>query len=461
MKKMKGPWRVCLVSLGAYAVFFLAGALVYPKLKIDNYSAQAKVSMEEPQLAIQHTNEEASIYGEREGALALRLNLIDQAQHSLCLTQYAIEDEDSGDLFIQHLLRAAQRGVKVRFIYNGLANKWKGKDAYKKEALLSCLNIEVKTYGGLHFLRPWEVNNVLHDKLMIVDQKYLLSSGRNIGDRFLLKEATNKQTYDMDIIVKAKGKEAPLLAKAQQYFEEIWTARFAHQQQTTKKGAERRRCVQKMLKTEKYLRRQYPTTQQNIVDHLSFVPIEAADFWHNDPNENIKQPVIWQKIAALINRNQSLTLQTPYLVLTPNMQKYLQVPSKVQAQLLTNSTASSPNFFAYSYYVAHRKTAQKYFHLFEYQGPGSIHNKEFLYDKDIVGVGSYNTDSRSSFLDCENLIVIQSSALYQQLFTLMKAYEKISTGPSPSSVALRPLPLWKEVLMHLSGYLFTPFAYLT
>lgn len=468
--------KLCLLSAGAYALFFVGGAVLYPKIKITDkvQDAKNKTFDDQPFFNIHDSDEKVSVFSSRDQALDLRCELIDHAKKELWITQYAIENDDSGDLFIQHILQAANRGVKVHLIGNGMAMKWKLASFYKKLALVSHKNIEFRIYGGLNLLKPWTINNVMHDKLIIVDDEYFVSSGRNVGDRFMLGREKDKQTYDMDIVVKAFGSRRPIIEAGKQYFHQIWTSPYTKQGLAFEKWISQSIATYSQNKTmenhseleKTYHEQMAPKTLAS----LDYAPVKRARLLHNDPHENIKTPYIWESVSSLLNNQKNMTLQTPYLVLTNSMLKYLQLDKleNHKPTVLTNSEATSPNLLAFTGYMARKAEDLQWFHIQEYQGNGSIHNKGFIYDDHIMAVGSFNTDPRSTFLDSENLLVIDSKEATKQLEGVMKHYEKESlTCQSPTTyvkkegVATKLLPDAKATLMRWVSKIISPFSYLT
>ena len=53
--------------------------------------------------------------------------------------------------------------------------------------------------------------------------------------------------------------------------------------------------------------------------------------------------------------------------------------------------------------------------IFEYQGKGSLHGKTYIFDDYISAVGSFNMDSRSSFINSEIMIVVSSKEFTDKL----------------------------------------------
>lgn len=476
MKSKKWLGKVCFLSIGTYITFFLGSALIYPKTKINHLTkiAEAETFDETHFFDIHHTSEKGSLFISKKYALDLRCELIDLAKKELYITQYAIENDDTGDLFIQHLIKAANRGVKIHLICNGMAMKWKMLNFYKQIALGAHPNIELRIYGGINLLTPWTVNNVMHDKLMIVDQQYFLSSGRNIGDRFMLGDMGDKNTYDMDVLIKATGYHHPIIDEGKKYFDQIWNSPY------TKKGLAFESLLSKKIVkwSEQKLITNFPKLEKkytkemsnNSLEKLSFESISQARLLHNNPDENVKQPIIWQTISKMLNSSKSMTLQTPYLVLDSSMMRYLdrQKLQKCSKDILTNSEATSPNLFAYSAYLDNKKRDLTLFNIDEYQGKGSIHNKAFIYGQDMIGVGSFNTDPRSSFLDSENMLVLKSEGMTEQLRQIINHYKHQSlkcqtsmTYQESPTIKVKKVQWIKKKMMAILSIIIKPFSYLT
>lgn len=467
MSFIKKYWkRLCILSCGAYALFFIIGSLIYPKLKINQFveNTDEQTFNEEQFFNIKNTDEQATVFTNRDKSLALRLKLIDQAQHTLWITQYSIENDASGDVFIYHILKAAQRGVKVKLLLNGMAIKWRGNSLYKKWSLISHPNITLAKYGGVNLAKPWTVNNVMHDKLMIIDNHYFMTSGRNVGNRFMLGKNKDKITNDMDLLIRGtSAKHHPIITAGRNYFQTLWESPYTKSFTVSLPSYITQWSQKKMLCEGKREDVYYKVPFS--LNELSYAPIEAARLLHNNPCENIKTPVIFQTISSLLARKETMTLQTPYLVLSDDMYRLL--PLKKQT-ILTNSYATSPNLFAYACYLNNKAKDLNHFNIMEYQGEGSLHNKGFITEDYLMGIGSYNTDMRSTFLDSENLLVLKGKAITQQLRQAMQEYEKQSLRcvndtqyVSSSKVKMKKISKTKQLLMKVMQKIIKPFSYLT
>lgn len=410
------------IASAAYLTYVIGTSIVYPKYKMRKMACKKEKNLERVELPIEETSERVTVQSDCKEAIALRCEMIDHAKESIDFTQYSIFDDDSGDVFIQHLLRAADRGVKVRLILPRMIMKWKGKSAFKKNAVASHPNITLRLWGGVDLLRPWKMNNVLHDKIFIVDKQSFISAGRNVGNRFMFAKTPDEQAYDLDLIVDSSTGNAPLLQSVQQYFDDLWNSQNV--KEVTGKSEQGQKDRAKVFQNENELNEKYSQyVGQSIWSDLPFVSIERCGFIHNPLNEIVKTPFIWEQLTTLVKQANKVRLQTPYLVLTNEMKSYMQNWSSQKVMLLTNSLASTPNIMAFSGYLSQKAKDLKMMTIQEFQGRGSVHNKAFVVDDSVVGVGSFNIDPRSAYFNTENMVVVQSKPLAQQMNKIMDHFE--------------------------------------
>ncbi len=98
-----------------------------------------------------------------------------------------------------------------------------------------------------------------------------------------------------------------------------------------------------------------------------------------------------------------------------------------QVTMMTNSVANNGNpFGAMDYQKYKGKILETGVKILEYDGGISYHGKCFAIDDRISGIGSFNWDMRSAYLDTEVMLVIDSIPLNEQLRKEMEQYEKDS-----------------------------------
>jgi putative cardiolipin synthase len=142
-------------------------------------------------------------------ALLSRVALADHAAHSIDLQYYIFANDMTGHLMMQHLLAAADRGVRVRMLIDD--NNFDDKD-HLFEALNSHPNIEVRLFNPFQTRNPtllsraaqlmleWQrLNRRMHNKSFIVDNHVAIIGGRNIGDPYF-DAGSDTHFRDLDVV---------------------------------------------------------------------------------------------------------------------------------------------------------------------------------------------------------------------------------------------------------------------
>ena len=159
---------------------------------------------------------------------------------------------------------------------------------------------------------------------------------------------------------------------------------------------------------------------------------------HNPVQRGNKAPWVWAELARLAKHVQaSLVIQSPYIIPTQAMLKYLDKESLAGKDifLLTNSVAASPNLSAIAGYERKRELVENWAaQIWEYGGPGSLHGKALVFDHDMSVVGSFNIDARSSFLSTETMLVIHSEEFNALLRQAIEAKMEQSRPVIPTEV---------------------------
>src|SRR5690606_3087507 len=84
-----------------------------------------------------------------------RISLIENAKETLDVSYYTVHDGVSTNIFLGSILDAADRGVQVRFILDGLFHNLRGNLKDIIYAFSVHPNIELKFYEPFDLLRPW------------------------------------------------------------------------------------------------------------------------------------------------------------------------------------------------------------------------------------------------------------------------------------------------------------------
>lgn len=172
----------------------------------------------------------AVLVEEPQDAFARRVEVIRTAQSTLDVCYHCVKSGETTECFFAELLRAADRGVRVRVLLDGTVGGLSGARSNIALALRAHPNIEYRIYNPVDLLRPWEWNALLHDKFILADDRMLLLGGRNIGDEYFAPPGyEGAVTYDRDVLVLNDLAGTPdssesVTAQAKIYMDTLWDA---------------------------------------------------------------------------------------------------------------------------------------------------------------------------------------------------------------------------------------------
>jgi putative cardiolipin synthase len=160
-------------------------------------------------------------------ALEGRLALCDLAERSLDLQYYIWDADVSGRLLADRIIRAADRGVRVRVLLDDHGVT----DRDTAIAQLSAHpNIEVRAFNPFRsrshpmsdFLTdPSRANRRSHNKVLIADNTIMIVGGRNIADHYFGVHG-DSNFRDLDTV--AVG---PVVRDASAVYDDFWNSQFA------------------------------------------------------------------------------------------------------------------------------------------------------------------------------------------------------------------------------------------
>jgi len=388
-------------------------------------------------------------------ALAARLALADAAQRSLDV-QYFIWNKDmTGKVLLEHLLRAADRGVRVRLLLDDLGTA-------PSDAILLAIdshpNIEVRMFNPvvLRSLRLLGIladlgrlNRRMHNKSFTADGHVAIVGGRNIGDEYF--GAHEVMNYaDLDVVV-----IGPVVKEVSNEFDLYWNnqssipmAALARQNTTPEQFAAKRAGLTEYHTTAE--RSVYADTVRDTEFARHLRSRNVSYFWggativddHPDkittPAAKIETHLAPQLRDVVGKTKRELFLVSPYFV--PGKQGVDLLASVhqrgVRVVVITNSLASTDGVMVHSKYQLYRKSLlEAGVELYEikptagalherragsFRGPGgsgsaSLHAKTFAFDRRIGFIGSYNLDPRSSKLNTEMGVLFNCPALAKRL----------------------------------------------
>ncbi|UNP29835.1 phospholipase D family protein [Lysobacter gummosus] len=327
-------------------------------------------------------------------ALLARINLIRSATHSLDLQTYIFDEDDAGKLVLDEVLAAARRGVRVRLLLDQLA-------AMRHIDTLAALagahaNFEIKLYNPvLHRARInypqyvlaaaccWRrLNQRMHTKLLLADNRVGISGGRNYQDDYY--DWDDQYNFrDRDVLV--AGPVADIMGTD---FEVFWSDRRSV-------PVERLADVGKRLidggvpvlpKTEFERPQRAQAMREDAADEAKInerlvshaIEVGAVRYISDTPNKHRENSdanaLASDSLRSLITHSkEEVILQTPYLVLSKSAQQLFRSlhdrPDRPRVIVSTNSLAATDAFIAYalSYKYKRRYLREFGFNIYEYK----------------------------------------------------------------------------------------------
>ena len=295
-------------------------------------------------------------------------------------------------------------------------------------------NMELKFYEPFNIFMPWTINNRMHDKYIIADNTIGIIGGRNIGDRYFAPNwhITNI-TNDRDVIIvntQANNPES-VINDMTKYFNEIWQHKYSKSVNKNIFNLRKKKAIEKYeeLRAKYALAKEENATLLNqSVDFMEVsFPTNKISLINNPITRFTKEPWCWYEITQLMSSaKESIFIQSPYVIPNWRMIKDFLDLSKfmnIEATILTNSLASTPNIPAYAGYLNYRKRIiDKGINVLEYQSKDSLHTKAFAFDNDLLAIGTFNTDPRSAFLSTESMVIIHSTEGVKRLADGLKVF---------------------------------------
>jgi phosphatidylserine/phosphatidylglycerophosphate/cardiolipin synthase-like enzyme len=182
----------------------------------------------------QTSPERAKIIEDNNDALKERIRMISQAKEEIILSTFDFRSDDSGKLILGALIDAADRGVSVNVIVDGVSGFLRMRGNAYFEALAAMPEATVKIYNKVNPLKSYKSMGRLHDKYIVIDRQNYILGGRNTFNYFLGDNEGHKN-YDRDVLVYcAKTDENSSVNQLIDYYDNWWKSINPTQEQTLK-----------------------------------------------------------------------------------------------------------------------------------------------------------------------------------------------------------------------------------
>ena len=357
-------------------------------------------------------------------AFMARLAMADLAEKTLDGQYYIWDGDTTGLILADHLLRAADRGVRVRLLID---------DHYMSEsrdnniaALDAHPNIEIRFFNPVRN-RRWRmmsflaefgrVNHRMHNKLFVMDNAVGIVGGRNIADVYF-GVSTAHNYRDLDVM-----NAGPIVNEISASFDLFWNSEWAlpvaavvEERATEQDLRDFRKRLQEKLAATGY---PYPVDEQLAGLRARLVQIRDNFIWapgkvlveHPSRVDTNSDNVIALALRERANEvERELLIESPYFVLgDATIERVRQLTARgVKVRVLTNSAASHDVLPALAGYVnTRKKLLNAGIELYELRpdtnmhrdwsvlagkSQAALHAKSLVFDRKSVFIGSFNLD---------------------------------------------------------------------
>jgi putative cardiolipin synthase len=393
-----------------------------------------------------------SIIRDGRTAFTARVALTELAEKSLDVQYFIWEADETGRILAERLLRAADRGVRVRVLLDDI-------NIHGRDAVVAAMdahpNIEIRLFNpfayrgfpGFEYLSNFNrVNHRMHNKLMVADNAVAIVGGRNIGNHYF-EVSTDANFRDLDI---AAG--GPVVREISSVFDHFWNgpwavpvAALSDRPYTETDLRTAFEAVRKRISDDGY---PYPIDRKvsDLKTRLTaifdgFIWAHGSIVW-DDPAAIVaagKTQTMLESLHRRVDRlERELLVESPYFIPRDRaIQKLKALRERgVRVRVLTNSLASTDVIAAYAGYANRRKqfldTGAELYELRPSAGSiskrfaamtgskAALHAKVLVFDRKDVFVGSFNLDPRSADINTEAGLYVESPELAEQVAAFME-----------------------------------------
>jgi putative cardiolipin synthase len=391
-------------------------------------------------------------------AFVARALFAQMADKTIDSQYYLVHDDLVSRLYIDQLIKAADRGVRVRFLVDDMDE---GNRDFKLAVMDYHPNIEVRVFNPfgrntgktVQFLTGFgKQTRRAHNKSFTVDNIAIIVGGRNIGNEYFDAEA-DMDFADLDVLG-----IGPVAKEVSASFDEYWNHELSYpisllvDQQPTEADYQALR-----EKFDKYIAAQQDSVYLESLRNSRLIEMmknqEVDYYWAesrvyaDSPNKLLNKTGAdgYQMLADLRpyleQAKESVFIISPYFVPGKKGTEFLVGLSQrgVDVRIVTNSLTSTDVSVVHAGYARYRKPLLRGgVELYEInketmkkgdatknggigRSKSSLHAKAFVVDGKKAFIGSLNLDPRSVIQNTEIGVVIDSSELSQQM---LKGLEK-------------------------------------
>jgi cardiolipin synthase C len=402
------------------------------------------------------------VYVIEEGGTSLvaRAWLCEYAERSIDIQYFIFSTDNVGLIACDYLVRAADRGVKVRIIVDDIMVEAGPEELLTLDAHE---NISIRIYNpgcnvGKNLSQKLKrlvsdfggFNQRMHNKTFTVDGKVVITGGRNIADEY----------FDYDHEYNFRDRDVMFMGKAvttvQNSFELFWNDPLCAKlsEVIENRPADSipehpfERLHQYACNPENFWPQvreriqKLPEAFNTIFESGELLWTDKVNFVSDVPGKNKERNgaggITTDSLIALVNNaKKTIDIQSPYLITTELGKGIFKaaVERRVKVRILTNSLCSTDNMEAFGGYQKCRKDLLSCgVRIFEFKPDAAcrysvmtgalqkklnyaptfgLHAKSMVIDGETTVIGTFNLDPRSANYNTECVTIIRSEQIAQ------------------------------------------------
>ncbi len=309
---------------------------------------------------------------------------IDSAKEYILVQFFIVRDDHLGRELKERLIRKAQEGVRVLFLYDEIGSR-SVRRSHTFERDLTAAGVSIRPFGSNRRWRnPFQINFRNHRKIVVVDGRVAYVGGLNVGDEYIGRDPSFGPWRDTHVRLEGPAVHAVQLSFLEDWY---WAAQETPPLDWTPRPVS-------------------PDGQNALV-----LPTGPAD----------ELETCGLFFVHMINAaQQRLWITSPYFVPDPQVMCALQLASlrgvDVRIMLPEHADHLLVWLSSFSYLEEAERADVK---IYRYQ-PGFMHHKVILVDEHLAAVGTANLDNRSFRLNFEITVLVDDRNFAAQVEDMLR-----------------------------------------
>ncbi|MGL5640410.1 MAG: cardiolipin synthase [Mycoplasmoidaceae bacterium] len=315
------------------------------------------------------------------------VKLIRKAEKTINIEFYILSDSIWLNILTNELVKKSKEGIKIKVMFDYIGSH--KKINRKFISTLKKNNIEYSVFNSTKLMKFVPNTNFRnHRKGIIVDNKYCLTGGSNIGDEYINLKKGYFYWSDVNFIIEGESVHSINL---QFYYD--W------HKETNKRTSSNTNLINEINDLKKHQAK----NSNEIIQILQSEPYSEFKIFKN----------IITKYNAIAKKR--IWIYTPYFASSTEYIESLISASMsgVDVRIILPGKPDNKKIILSINRFLYEKLLNSNIKIYEYNG--FIHTKAIIIDDDVAILGSNNLDMRSLFINFETAIIVKSEKINAHL----------------------------------------------